>query len=142
MWRPRRGSLCWLVTLTKSVQSLSDPEDCPVKGPHNWMLTDWLGTGSRLSWDADYLYQHRRFEEIPFHNIFGISCIPLLDSKRELQYQIFKWNIWSFVSLCEFLKFVSLNSADFSAIIHHKRDTSALYNFSFCHHYTRLASGF
>lgn len=64
-------------TLTKSVQSLSDPEDCSVKGPHKWMLTDWLGTGSQLSWAADCLYQHRRFEEIPFHMTLSLMS-PVL----------------------------------------------------------------
>lgn len=47
-----------------------------------------------------------------------------------------------FLSLLKIFKFLSLNSTDFRAIIHHKRDTGALYNCSFCHHYTRLAPGF
>lgn len=148
MWRPGRGSFCWLVTLNKSVQSLSYPEDYSVKGPHNWMLTDWLDT--RISaflgcWQSLSNTEGLRKSIFTWHSIFGISYTPLLNGKWEFQCKFFQWNTCSlslFLSLCRLFYFLSLHATDFSAVIHHKRDTGALYNFSFCHHNIRLAPGF
>lgn len=104
MWRPGRGSFCWHVTRNKSVQSLSYPEDYSVKGPHNWMLTDWLGT--RISaflgcWQSLSNTEGLRKSLFTWHSIFGISCTPLLNDKWELQCKFFQWNTWSlFLSLC------------------------------------------